>query len=67
DGSVSMDARRRLSGQALRVMEKDSFDRRQFLFEVGRALQQAARRRIAAAAAPGLASEVDNGTHTDSR
>lgn len=67
DGSVSMDDRRRLSGQALRVMEKDSFDRRQFLFEVGRALQQAARRRVAAAAAPGLASEVDNGTHTDSR
>ncbi|RFP19550.1 MULTISPECIES: response regulator [unclassified Duganella] len=42
DRSVSDDDKRRLSGQVLRIMEKDSFNRRQFLFEVGRALQQRA-------------------------
>ncbi len=42
DRSVSEDDKRRLSGQVLRIMEKDSFSRRQFLFEVGRALQQRA-------------------------
>ncbi|AXE32161.1 hypothetical protein DK842_20995 [Chromobacterium phragmitis] len=64
EGVVGMEERRRLSSQALRIMEKDSFDRRQFLFEVGRALQQAARRRTASA---DRTSEVGDGAHTDSR
>jgi len=40
EGGISEEARQRLSGQVLRIMEKDSFNRRQFLFEVGRALQR---------------------------
>ncbi|WP_161627421.1 response regulator, partial [Pseudogulbenkiania ferrooxidans] len=66
DGSVSADDRRRLSGQALRIMEKGSFDRRQFLFEVGRALQKSARPPAAVTPTDPI-REVDDGTHTDSR
>ncbi|MEO4028642.1 response regulator [Chromobacterium vaccinii] len=66
DGSVSTDDRRRLSGQALRIMEKGSFDRRQFLFEVGRALQKSARLPTDMTPADPT-REVDDGTHTDSR
>jgi DNA-binding response OmpR family regulator len=39
DRNVSVEDKLRLSGQVLRIMEKGSFNRRQFLFEVGRALQ----------------------------
>jgi len=39
DRSVSEEDRQRLNGQVLRVMEKGSFNRGQFLLEVGRALQ----------------------------
>ena len=39
DRSVSAEDKLRLSGRVLRIMEKGSFNRRQFLFEVGRALQ----------------------------
>ncbi len=40
DRTVSENDKQRLNGQVLRIMEKGSFNRRQFLFEVGRALQQ---------------------------
>jgi DNA-binding response OmpR family regulator len=39
---IREDDKRRMSGQVLRIMEKGSFNRGQFLFEVGRALQQRA-------------------------
>ncbi|WP_434634795.1 response regulator [Chromobacterium sp. CV08] len=65
--SVGADDRRRLSRQALGAMEEGSFDRRQFLFEVGRALQQAARRRTAEAAPVDRISGVDDGADTGSR
>ncbi|AUH50681.1 hypothetical protein CXB49_07630 [Chromobacterium sp. ATCC 53434] len=67
DDSVSLDDRRRLGGQVLGIMKEDSFDRRQFLFEVGRALQQAARRRTVAETPADRIGEVDDGTDTDSR
>jgi DNA-binding response OmpR family regulator len=42
DRSIREEDKRRMSGQVLRIMEKGSFNRGQFLFEVGRALQQRA-------------------------
>ena len=61
DGGISIDDRRCLGEQTARIMEKGSFDRRQFLFEVGRALQQSARRRTAAAAPTGPPDETGDG------
>ncbi|WP_395408421.1 response regulator [Pseudoduganella sp. UC29_106] len=40
DRTVGENDKQRLNGQVLRIMEKGSFNRQQFLFEVRRALQQ---------------------------
>ncbi|WP_256081977.1 response regulator [Massilia sp. YIM B04103] len=40
DRSINEPDRRRMNGQVLKIMEKGSFTRQQFLLEVGRALQQ---------------------------